>query len=169
MNAEFTQNDPANLDALPLLWEFSAQNSLFWHKNTRLIVFSRIHHGSFCFSTVPANALGYVTASCFAFSPPLDGNIFSGSHTRTTPIILRARMTKTREPKPSKSSPAANDNASDGSINLSLHKFVLLLGKQSDRKIMKHPFPEKPANDNTLESKSLADEDLEKGTDNTRR
>lgn len=78
-------------------------------------------------------------------------------------------MTKNREPKSPKSPPAANDNASDGTINLSLYKFVLLLGKQSDRKIMEHQFPEKPANDNTLESKALADEGLEKGTDNTSR
>lgn len=169
MNAEFFQYNPHSSTELSSPLEISAQKSSFWHKNTQQITFSRIHHGSRCFSVVPASALHYSVASCSAASPPLDVNIFSGSHKRITSLIPRAKMTKTREPKPPKSSRAANDNASDGSINLNLHKFVLLLNKQSDRKVMKHQFPEKPANDNTLEAKALIDEDLEKGTDNTSR
>ena len=55
---------------------------------------------------------------------------------------------------------AANDNASDGTINLTLHKFARLLGRQTARRMFNQQFLETASNDNeALAVKSITTED----------
>ena len=57
-------------------------------------------------------------------------------------------------------SPAANDNMSDGTINLTLHKFARLLGRQTAQRVFNQQLLDTAANDNqTLAVKSLTRED----------
>jgi len=157
MNVEFLQHTQHNSTDLSSLSGVSVKKTLFWHKNTRQITFSRIHYGSRCFSVVPANALEYSVASCPASSPALDARLKSVSTEYCPQHYSGVSMPKD---KPPHTSPAANDNMSDGTINLTLHKFARLLGRQTARRVFNQQLLDTAANDNeTLAVKSLTTED----------